>query len=154
KLDKEEPKDGAAVQVGTFDFIDEELDDRKHGTLIYSDQINVAFTRGFSAPFKNGSLDRPPRDWHEFLNIVGGKLSLRELGDYWRFVWELAATTPVPYVDAQAIPEHLVKQDQARLVSYDFSVVVDDIRLRKPVELKGNKEGYTCIPLELSKKVY
>lgn len=154
RLDKQRPASGSAVQVGTYDFIDDPLDDRKHGTLIYSDEMNVAFIRGFSAPFRTNDVARPPRDWADFLKEVGKANSLRQLGDYWRFVWELAATTPVPYLDNEAIPDEMIEKDQIKLVGYDFNVVVDDISLRKPVYLSGNPNGYTTVPLKLVEKVY
>jgi hypothetical protein len=163
KLDDKKTSAGEPVQVGTYDFIDEALDDREHGTLIFSDDLSATFTDSFTRtllkadPPDGGTspaINRPPRDWSKFLAECEKKHSLRELGDYWRLIWELAASVPVPYLDDEAVPSGLAKEDHQRLLKYDFQVIVDDIDLRKPVYLKGNKEGYTARRINFSEQVY
>jgi hypothetical protein len=77
------------------------------------------------------------------------------LGDYWRLLWELAASCPVPYISNDALPEKLILAEQTKLEGYNFKVIVDGIELYKPVSLKDNPGGYTIEKIEpVQKKVY
>src|SRR5208337_3235661 len=68
---------------------------------------------------------------------------------------ELSAASPLRYLDRNALPDNLIVEEQERLKSYDFRVILDGIELFKPVYLQGNANGYTTFKIEnQEKKVY
>jgi Histidine kinase-, DNA gyrase B-, and HSP90-like ATPase len=144
------------VHIGTYAFEkDFKPDKSKPGTLIIGDDIHPTFTRAFRDSLQFEKFKKPPLDWSKALKIAASVHSLQELGDYWRLLWELAACCPLPYVSASALPNGLIVEDQERLESYDFRVLVDGIQLAKPVHLRGNPGGYTTKRIkERAQKVY
>lgn len=140
---------GEVVDIGEYEFEEFEPDTTEYGTRIVADDVHPTFTRVFRDSLKlEGYRDPPRSDWAETLKIVSGVHSLRELGDYWRLMWELAACCPVPYLHAHALPCGLVIEEHKKLLSYDFKVVLDGISLRRPVVLSGNPAGYTSAKIE------
>jgi hypothetical protein len=90
-----------------------------------------------------------PMDWRPAVTkVLRNSISLQLLGDYWRLLWEIAASCPIPYLAADAIPRSAVRELNAQLESYKFSVFIDGRQLFKPVYLKGNEEGYTTRLIE------
>jgi hypothetical protein len=159
KLDKNDSTivtPGIEVLIGTYDFVDDFKPDKsKPGTLIIGDDIHPTFTKAFRDSLKFEKFKKPPLDWSKALKIASGVQSLQELGDYWRLLWELSACCPLPYINASALPSDLIAEDQARLESYGFKVLVDGIQLAKPVHLRGNPGGYTTKRIkEHTQKVY
>lgn len=153
KLDADDPSvvvDDAAhgvteIDVGEYEFLEPD-DTLSKGTRITSDDVHPTFSRSFRQSLTEEKAPKyqvPPLDWAKCLAIVEKVHTLQELGDYWRLLWELSAACPLPYVNADAVPQGAVRGINARLVSYDFGVRVDGIGLAKPVRLKGNKAGYT-----------
>jgi hypothetical protein len=136
------------VDIGQYEFEEFDPASARKGTLIYSDHVQPMFVRTFQESLKNEKFQEPVRDWKGNLKLLGKVHSLQELGDYWRLLWELAASCPIPYCDQYALPKGLIKEDQKRLIRYNFSVYVDGIKLAKPVYLKGNKNGYTTERIE------
>lgn len=132
------------IHIGIYDFDkDFKPDKSKPGTLIIGDDIHPTFTKAFRDSLKFEKFKKPPLDWSKALKIASGVHSLQELGDYWRLLWELSASCPLPYVSASALPSSLIAEDQERLESYGFKVLADGIQLAKPVHLRGNPGGYT-----------
>jgi hypothetical protein len=81
--------------------------------------------------------------------------SLQQLGDYWKLLWELSASAPIPYISRKALPEGLVSKEQSVLLTHNFKVIVDGVTLAKPVNLRGNPGGYTVRKIEpTEQKVY
>lgn len=144
------------VNIGAYDFDEETKSDKSRaGTLIIGDDIHPTFTKAFRDSLKFEKFKKPPLDWSKALKITSGVHSLQELGDYWRLLWELSACCPLPYINASALPSGLISEDQARLESYDFKVLVDGIQLAKPVHLRGNPSGYTTKRIKQhAQKVY
>ena len=135
---------------GSFD-----LRNVRFGTTIIADDVHPTFVRAFQDSVTFKGFKRPPKEWSGFLKIVSGVRSLQELGDYWRLIWELAASCPVPYVNERAVPHKLIFDDQKILKSHNFKVFVDGRELRKPVYLHGNPEGYTYHRIQpQTKRVY
>lgn len=132
--------DDRAVLVGKYD-IDRDFDSTGHevGTTIATNDLNPTFVQSFRSFYQD-----LPRKWESVLAHAAKEKTLQQMGDYWRLVWELAASCPVPYLTERALPEGLVSEDQRRLLSFGFKVLVDGLALRKPVSLHGNPEGYTC----------
>ena len=144
------------VDIGTYD-IDEKFDlsTVQKGTTIMSDEIHPTFTRSFQQSLEYERFVEPKiGDWKNILQVVRKVASLQELGDYWRLLWELSASCPVPYLDKNALPGHLIEQEQEKLLGYDFKVLLDGQKLLKPVYLKGNAGGYTSLKVEKEVKVY
>ncbi len=131
------------VNVGEYDIEPFEPESFDRGTLILADDLHPAFVRAFQQSVSSEGYQDVPLDWARAIKIMAQHRSLQELGDYWRLLWELSVACPVQYVSADALPEGLVRDEQARLRQYDFHVIVDGIQLFKPVYLKGNEAGYT-----------
>jgi len=133
------------IDVGEYKFETFEADTVQYGTTILADDVHPTFTRSFQQSVKYEGFEEPHLDWSENLAIIAKYHSLQELGDYWRLLWELAASTPVPYIDETAIPRAAIKEEQARLLSAKFKLAVDGISLNKPIYLKHNPAGYTVV---------
>lgn len=143
------------IDVGEYTFEDYNPTDSRYGTLIIADDVHPTFIRSFKKSIEHKKFQEPPLDWSVALNIVSKFHSLQELGDYWRLLWELSASCPIPYVSDDALPEHLVVEEQMKLLDYKFKVIVDNIDLRKPVCLQNNPAGYTTHKIEIqNQKVY
>jgi hypothetical protein len=148
-LDKDEPTVSEPIEVGEYKFDDSfDLSNAKFGTTIATDDVHPTFARAFQQSVSGKDYKRVPLEWRKALKTCSQVHSLQQLGDYWRFIWELSASCPIPYVAPDAMPRSLIKADQARLESYNFRVYVDNLELRKPVLLKGNKAGYTTHEIE------
>jgi Histidine kinase-, DNA gyrase B-, and HSP90-like ATPase len=150
KLDKKKPKTKLmTVDVGVYE-VDENFDPTTidPGTLVYSDVMHPTVTRTMLEAINHQAFVEPALEWAECIKQVSKQRTLNELGEYWKLLWELAAACPLPYVDEEAVPNHLIKKDHAALKKYLFRVVVDGIELRKPVYLKDNKEGYTTVEIQ------
>jgi hypothetical protein len=136
------------IDVGEYTFEGFDAEKAKYGTLIISDDIHPTFVRSFRKSLEYETFKQPPLEWTKALRILNNVHSLQELGDYWRLLWELSAACPVPYISDLALPKHLIIEEQERLASYNFKVVVDGIQLYKPVNLRNNPEGYTIKKIE------
>jgi hypothetical protein len=132
------------VDVGTYDFEDQyDLSRAKFGTTIMTEDVHPTFVRAFQQSLRSPKFRKPPSQWQKAIDIVSGVHSIQELGDYWRLLWELAASCPIPYVSGSCLPEKLISTEQKILESYNFKVFVDSLELKKPVHLAGNPAGYT-----------
>jgi hypothetical protein len=144
------------VDVGDYE-IDESFDLRnvRIGTTIIADDVHPTFVRAFQDSVTFKGFKRPPKEWSDFLKVVSRERSLQELGDYWRLIWELSASCPVPYINDRAVPHSLIAADQKTLKSYNFKVLVDGLELRKPINLHGNPDGYTYYHIQpQTKRIY
>lgn len=145
KLDDNDPDIvGDVVDVGEYEF-DESFDPEsaRVGTSITTDDVHPTFVRSFQQSAEPAASHRSPPDWRKAITLFSRVRSIQELGDYWRLLWDLSASCPIPYVSADAVPRGLIREDQERLESYNFRVTVDGLELKKPVYLKGNPAGYT-----------
>ena len=131
------------VNVGQYDFL-EFVPARVHkGTHILADELHPTFVRAFQRSVQHDAYKDPSLDWKNALRVVSTFHTLQELGDYWRLLWEIAASCPIPYVSREALPHGLIRDDQKRLEGYEFSVLVDGLQLFKPILLHDNPGGYT-----------
>jgi Histidine kinase-, DNA gyrase B-, and HSP90-like ATPase len=146
---------GEEVNIGQYEF-DDEFDPKKGpgGTTIHTSDLHPQFTQAFKESVEQEGFKGIPSDWKSAVKIFSKTESLQLLGDYWRLIWELAASAPVRYVDATAIPGGMIKADQEQLESQKFKVIVDGLELRKPVYLRHDRVGFTSHRLTFSKKVY
>ncbi len=144
------------VDIGTYEMdLDFDPKNAKMGTSIIADEIHPTFTRSFQKSLELEKYVTPTfGDWNKVLRVIKKTWSLQELGDYWRLLWELSASSPIPYLDEKALPNHLIESEQSKLLTYDFKVLLDGIKLMKPVYLKGNPGGYTSLRIDNSITVY
>src|SRR5208337_2825181 len=158
KLDQDDSSiiSGKEVDVGTYDFVEDfDLQSMDYGTVITTSDVHPVFVRTFQQSLQFEKFKEPPLKWSGVLSILAKTESLQELGDYWRLLWELSAASPLRYLDRNALPDNLIVEEQERLKSYDFRVILDGIELFKPVYLQGNANGYTTFKIEnQEKKVY
>ena len=153
-----EGNDGDAykeIDVGEYEWEEFDESSMKYGTVIIADDVHPTFIRSFQNSLKFENYKEPSLDWEKSLKIVSKVRSLQELGDYWRLLWELAVSCPVPYINEKALPDGLLLEIQKNLVSYNFRVLVDGIDLKKPISLKKNEGGYTSYKIQRqTTKVY
>lgn len=146
----EEDKD---LDVGKFSIEEIKYDPKQTGTYIIAANMRPAFIKKFR--------ERPgpslPAKFSSFLNIIHRKRSVKELGDYWQMIWEMAIACPLPYKERgpfqwskiKAPPDLRDKLNKLveSLEKYQFEVIVDGLSLRKPhvypypsVRRDGNKK--------------
>ncbi len=158
----------SSYEVGTWQVgEDVSFDDSKAGVFIFSDDLRQGFIRNLksnSEPKNNSPLN------HENLMDVfyAQKVrTIRNLGHYYEFLWELSHLTPIPYSLGSVVNDEVVNKIEyiahksskglsfktarefveyknKELAGYDFSVIVDDIKLTRPIELPSplkNNEG-------------
>jgi len=133
------------VDIGKYEFLQLESDDLPLGTSIIADDLHPSFVKAFQDSLTGPNFKEPNLKWPISVRRFYEVTSLRELGDYWRLLWEMSVATPIPYLLPNALPEAVIKDEHKRLLSYDLTVIVDGITLRKPVRLRGNPEGYTVV---------
>lgn len=149
KLDSGETVHDKLVEVGKFSI--DEFDPKKarNGTAIITDDIIPTFIGAFQQSLKFEEFEEVPATWADAVNKVIVKVhSLQQLGDYWKLLWELSASTPIPYISKRALPEGLISKEQAALLEKNFKLIVDGVELEKPVNLQGNPGGYTVRKIE------
>lgn len=146
---------GKEIDIGTYDLEEFDPDAWEYGTTIMAEDIHPTFIKSFQESLKYEEFKDPSLDWSDNLRILSKVHTLQQLGDYWRLLWELAAACPVPYLGVRALPGNLIKYENSLLEKYSFSVIVDGIKLFKPVYLKNNPHGYTTIKVEPTQlKIY
>ena len=131
------------VDVGEYNFENVDLKSLKTGTRLIADDVHPTFVRSFKESTEHENFRSPPLDWPKALKIVSGVHSLQELGDYWKLLWELAAACPIPYVSSRSVPGNLIAEEQKRLESFNFKLLLDGIELRKPVQLISKDSKYS-----------
>lgn len=143
------------VDIGTFEFESLNGDDVPFGTSIVADDVHPAFARAFQQSLRLAKFVEPNLDWAKAIKTFYKVSTIRELGDYWKLLWELSVACPIPYLSADTIPEGAVRTEHKQLSEYNFNLVVDGIAIRKPVRLKDNPNGYTVVKFERQdRKVY
>lgn len=77
-----------------------------------------------------------PDTMEKFFQDAAKHDSLREVSEYWRMVWNIALSSPLPYMPHGPIRHRrvLVERNE-ELKSFDFRVEVDDLQLLRPVVL-------------------
>ena len=158
------------VFIGTWDYVDLGPDDGFRGTRVIVTHPLPSFRRSFVTTLRpvaagveeheaqmSARLDAaatpseadvdeamPPLEWESFLREASTKESIAMRGAYWQFLWELATSVPVRYVDKNAVPDRAIATDQKRLCDYKFRVFVDTRELFKPIYLDPKwVHGYT-----------
>jgi hypothetical protein len=152
---KDEQVSVKPVDVGEYSFESFDSDEApRKGTQIIADDLHPTFIRSFQSSVNHSQFKKPPLEWAKAVRLVSRQETLQQLGDYWKLLWELSASCPVPYLSEDALPEGLVTDVQRKLLSYKFRLFVDGIQLFKPVMLEGNEAGYTVHRFSERKLVY
>ena len=158
----------AAKRIGNyklFENLPEESD--AHYTRIILEDIDPGFKdrlletggpenkiRGYR--FKKGD----PKALSEFSEWLT-KTNARAIPDYFRLLWELSITCPVPYLPNGPIKgqDDVIPDIKENLEKYDFSVKIDGLELRKLIlfptstEISTKDEDYLVFPVEFDNKV-
>jgi hypothetical protein len=139
KLDEVNPEDEEQHDVGHFAIDELEYDQNQVGTYVVAADMRSAFVR----KFREHPGSPLPSKFHVFIDSIHKEKSVRELGNYWQMVWDLALACPIPYIEdgsfnwgkISAPPEAQENIDklQAELKDYNFELIVDGLSLRKPV---------------------
>lgn len=144
KLDTGEVVHDNIVEVGTFLLEDFDPKKARVGTTIITDDVVPTFIKAFQDSLKFDDFKEVPTTWPEAVDDVISHIhSLQQLGDYWKLLWELSASTPIPYIGRDALPDRLIAKEHAALLKHKFKLIVDGVELAKPVHLEGNEAGYT-----------
>lgn len=162
---------GQEVVVGQYEFVnDEDWQDQEFGTTIESEDLIPTFAFAFrktyndvtvahssakgGAPARERKRGPIPATWPAFLERATSSATVQELGDYWRWLWDLAALCPVRYVTPDALPKKAIAEQDRRIGRFNFRVIVDGVEIRKPVFVDSeNPGGYTrlIIPRTMQK---
>lgn len=127
------------VNIGEYEVeeIEKEETDKSY-TRIVLEEIDEGFkSRLLDIPnkavagFKFKKTD--PETFEEFIDWFKDKKT-KDVPEYLRLLWELALISPIPYPKAGPVPNSKTMEViKNRLLKYDFNVVVDGIKLLKPV---------------------
>lgn len=142
--------DNLGLDVGQFDLEKIDYDEYQVGTYIIAADMRSAFVR----KFRETPGEALPSNFSSFLESIHSKRSIKELGDYWQMVWELAISCPIPYIEGgpfewkQIEPSYelqkslkgLTEQEAHKkltdlvqhLKNFQFETIVDGLSLRKP----------------------
>lgn len=137
QIDQDESSE-KAVDVGKFSLKEIEYNIKEAGTYVIASDMRSAFV----AKFRENSGKVPlPSKFSSFLDTVHRK-PFKELGDYWKMIWDLAISCPIPYFEESLFDWKQIEVEQTSqrqlqdlmqtLRDYEFEVVVDGLSLRKP----------------------
>lgn len=74
-----------------------------------------------------------PQTFEEFVNWLQDK-KIKDIPEYLKLLWELAVIAPIPYFADGPVPDSkTMDRIKNRLKEYNFKVVVDGIKLSKPI---------------------
>jgi hypothetical protein len=155
----------ASIDVGLFSIEEIPYDPKQKGTYIIATDMRAAFVKKFR---QNPGPELPMKP-DVFIDYLRNEKSVREMGDYWQMVWELAISCPIPYLNEEPFnvkqidfvvdgdsnaPEKINDEEYAiprqvartakQLEEFDFELLVDGLSLRKPNVFPSptqNREG-------------
>ena len=151
------------LSVGRYEVTEVDYDDSQAGMTITA----VRPTEGFRLQMAEGEPPPLARRFGLFVEQCGEKDVLATGPLYHRMIWQLASTIPVAYLPACPIPDS--DDEMSRIAtaieSYDFSVIVDGVKLYKPIDVSGqissigeatevSGEGPFIFPLRYQKEVW
>lgn len=118
-----------------------EIDEGVRATLMDRDRASDPVPSHYEDMGWDGYRDEVNNwSWDELckrLQMKTSQLSYESLPSYHRFLWELAVMIPTQYLEGGPVllEPDLLKQKKEELAHFDFSVIVDNRRLLKPVLL-------------------
>jgi len=158
-----------AKKIGSYELFDDLPEDPDaHYTEIILEDIEPGFRTRLletSGPetkipgykFREGD----PKALEDLVDwLTKKRISVREVPDHLRLLWELGVICPVPYLENGPIKGHDVIPDIKRtLLDYDFTVKIDGLELRKPIlfptspEIRNKGEDYEIYTVEFDSEV-
>ena len=167
--------------AGKWELIEKlDYDNSKKGVLIYTDDLRLAYLERFRKDGeKQNRNDAPLRFEDYFENVLEQKLklgefkSIKELGAYHEFIYELCTLLPIKYLDKGPVRNNIynsidwvdngcksfIESKQKELSNFNFSVILDGINLYKPIKLPfpelryGKSQSCQIFYLHYDKKV-
>ena len=127
--------DSCTKAVGNYTVEEIPFDPKKTGLIITATEPTEGFRRQLSA-------DNPaplPKDFRVFSQSSGIKDKLATGPWYNRMVWQVASVAPISYMSDSTVSdgEEAMISIANTLKGFDFSVIVDGIKLFKPILLDG-----------------
>ena len=121
--------------VGTYEAVEIPFESRKHGLTITATDPTEGFRRQLSED-NPGPL---PKSFSAFGEWAGIKDNLATGTWYKRVIWQVASLSPVPYIPESIIPKGAasIAKMARTLDGFDFSVIIDGVKIFKPVSLDG-----------------
>ena len=153
--EKVEEKSSANIDVGVFNIETIPFDPKQQGTTIIATDMRASFVKRF----REKPFHPLPMKFDNFLERIYQDRSIREMGDYWQTVWELAVTCPISYYQNMIVNTELVdtsfddqdkdKKDVAAelesicdtLVKCDFNLVIDGMQVSKPIRFPTDERA-------------
>ena len=124
-------------------------------------------TAGFRRQFSDSELQPLPKEFHTFCRRCQAKDELATGPLYNRMIWQLASLSPISYMSDSTVSsgDPVMTDLVTRLQEFDFSVIVDGVKLFKPILLGGptsevndsdtaEGEGPFHFPLSLDETVW
>jgi hypothetical protein len=112
------------VDVGEYDILPFDGKGFEVGTQILADDLHPVFVKVFQESVGSKFYKDVPLDWAKAIKIMSRQRSLQELGHYWRLLWELSVSCPVPYVSPTALPKQIIGKH-----SVNTSSEVDGVKI-------------------------
>ena len=124
-----------AFPIGNYKVEEIPFEPRRAGLTITATEP----TEGFRRQLSEDNPDPLPASFLEFIRWCGGPRNLDTGSWYKRMVWQLATLVPVAYLSDSNVCEgdEAMTTVSNTLRDFDFSVIIDGVKLFKPVELDG-----------------
>jgi len=136
------------ISLGQYE-IDEDLTDEvgpeRHYTKIVMQDIKEGFRKRLvdeeaKKVFRVQEKAAQEDTFEDFMESVKDK-KFNELSQYDQLIWELGLLCPVEYIDEGPLPNNrILKNEIAKLRSYNFKVFVDGYEIRKPIRFPTSGE--------------
>lgn len=135
-------------EIGTYELYEDLPEDSKaHYTKIILEDIEPGFRQrlleanGPDAKLWGYEFEKgDPNTLLDFVHWVSTR-SIRHLSDYNRLLWELGMICPVPYLrDGPVKGQRVISDIRQALVDHDFTVRIDGLELRKPIQFPTSRE--------------
>ena len=132
------PENGSTRQgyaVGEFEAEEIEFDTKRAGFTITATDP----TEGFRRQLEDKNLQPLPREFRRFIESSRRKDKLATGPLYDHMIWQLASLLPIPYMADSTVSDgdRFMPKIAEALRAFDFSVIVDGVKLFRPVLLEG-----------------
>jgi len=151
-IDETESAPSKVYEVGEYECTPVRYEASAAGMSVVASDVK----RGFVKRFREHGGKPVPRDFKKFITDVStyGNRSVRMLGDYPNMIWGLSIACPIPYLEkGPVIGKQVLPRVKKALLDYNFEVIVDGVRLRKPILLpnpaSSSQERFTYNVFEL-----